>query len=287
MAIRRLLGGNGPSLSQVAYGSMRLSEAPDRLRPIEVLLRLHDAGIDTHHSSFEYDSYPLYLDTLKQLSQTSRSVAHIVKLAEPSFDDITFDAGRLVTAVDDRLAELGTDHIAVVQWMVRTPDPSNETVTLELLHEQRSEIASAFDQLKSAGKVGEFAVFPYTNRFGIAAQQEISPISLCGYLSLFERDSHELLATGAPFIALRPFAGASPSVESAPEAVNAEADPARRYEAALRYPLLHPSVATTVVSVNQDHHIDLAIKVAETGHADLTEFEKVSQRVSERLVDAV
>lgn len=281
MAARRELGRGGPSLSQVTYGTMRLSEHAGATPPGALLLRLHDGGIDTHHSSSEYDSYPLYLRALRELGRTGRRVRHIVKLAEPSFDDVEFDPNRLKEAIDQRLTELDTEQLSVVQWMIRTPDPTHGELPLEVLHNQRVDITTTFDELKRSGKVGEFAVFPYTNRFACAAQHELGPTPICAYVSLFERGSLPLMRTGQPFVALRPFAGAAPDVVSAPESAQVEPDRSRRFEAALRYPLLHPDVTTTVVSVNQPEHVELAIDVAQTAKADLAAFELQSQMISQ------
>ncbi len=278
----RQLGHGGPTLSQIAYGTMRLVDDPDRPRPSELLLQLHDGGIDTHHSSSEYESYPLYRRALRVVGRTGRTIKHIVKLAEPSFDDVVFDADRLRSAIDQRLLELETDHLDVVQWMIRTPNPMCPRGPIEVLHNQRGDIAGVFEELKRSGKVGEFAIFPYTNRFARATQHELGPTALCTYLSLFERESSELVRIGRPFIALRPFAGATPDVVNAPESIYIEPDADRRYEAALRYPLLHPDVATTVVSVNRPQHVQLAIDVAQTAEPDLSAFGRWSERLDKR-----
>ena len=287
MTKRRSLGRAGPSLSQITYGTMRLANTPDAERPLNLLMRLHDAGIDTHHSSFEYDSYPLYCETLDQLRRTGRSIQHIVKLAEPSFDHTSFDAARLCSAIDARLRELGTDHLAVVQWMCRTPDPLDDHLSDRIAHHQRAEITECFESLEADGKVGAFAVFPYITSFGVTAKRELGVRAVCSYLSLFEQKSQSLLQAWRPFIALRPFAGADSTVDSAPEVAAIEPRPEHRYEAALRYPLLHPAVATTVVSVNTEPHVDLAIRVGQTATADLAAFNNISDRVAGRVREPI
>lgn len=273
-ARRRRLGPGGPSLSQVAYGSMRLVDAPDRPAPADLLFELHDAGIDTHHSSSEYDSHPLYLNALETLVRSGRAVQHIAKLAEPSFDHMTFDRQRLLDAVDARLTELGAEQIAVLQWMCRTPDPADDRTRTALVHDQRAEMSASFDDLRRSGKIGQIAVFPYTDAFAAAIDHEVDVLPTCSYLSLFERQGLHLLDRDRPFIALRPFAGADPSVALSAEATAIEANPNRRFERALRFPMLLPNVATTVVSVNQREHIDLAVALASTVEPDPIEFEQ-------------
>jgi hypothetical protein len=275
-AKRRTLGPGGPSLSQVSYGSMRMAAGPDRPDPAKLLLELHDAGIDTHHSSSEYESYLTYLAALEALTATGRSVQHIVKLAEPGFDDTRFDAPRLVAAVDCRLRELGVEQIAVLQWMCRTPEPTSDPATAVVLHDQRVEIDEAFLYLERSGKVGAVAVFPYTIGFQAIFDHELGVRPACTYLSLFERQHLHLLDGDRPFVALRPFAGASVRVVDSEEASVLESSADRRHRATLEYPLLHPAVATTVVSVNRAHHVATAIDCAVNADADRARFEQIT-----------
>ena len=69
--LRRQFGDTDLFLPLVSFGSMRLS--PERLSIEEGVHLFHylvDSGINTFHSSREYDTYPYYSEILKQfLSQ--------------------------------------------------------------------------------------------------------------------------------------------------------------------------------------------------------------------------
>ncbi len=252
---RRTLGADGPTLSQIAYGTMRMRPEVDGRSPVDVLCELHDLGVDTHHSSHEYDSHPLYLDALAEARRGGRRFEHDVKLSSPSFDADPIEVVEIERLVDRELETLGCDRLVSVQWLLRTPDPTDDAARIALLHEQLDEITGLFDYLAAAGKVANVSVFPYSVEFARVALAALGDATLTTYLSAFELDYAPLLEVADSFLAIRPFAGAPAGVDSAPE-LDGLGDPdVSPWLRALEFPLLHPNVTTVIVSANRTAHL--------------------------------
>ncbi len=255
--LRRSIGPSGPQVSQLSYGSMRLPEWSPSVCA-DWLCRLHDSGIDTHHSSHEYDSHALYLRGLTQARRTGRTFAHIAKLSSPSFDSSRFDARRFAELVDNELASLGSETVTNVQWLVRTPDAQDDPSRLAVLVDQHEEITECFETLIAAGKVETFSVFPYSESFAHAALATLPSVALAAYLNLGEREYTQFLELYDSFIAIRPLGGGQLGL-----------DPL----GALEFSLLHPTVSTSVVSVNSEEHLTAALAAVANLAPDRNRFE--------------
>lgn len=254
--LRRTIGPNGPNISQICYGSMRLRDSSVS-GAADWLCQLHDTGIDTHHSSHEYDNHALYLEGLNEARRTGRRFHHVVKLSNPSFDASRFDRSAFESLLDNELSTLGADTIANVQWLLRTPDVTDDQSRLAVLSEQAEEIQATFDSAIEAGKVGSFSVFPYSEDFAAVANNTLTSIALAAYLNLGERDYIEFLDQYESFIAIRPLGGGA-----------LHRDPAT----ALQFSLLHPRVSTAVVSLNSPEHLSVALRATADLVPDLDRF---------------
>lgn len=284
---RRTLGPSGPSLSQITYGTMRLTpEAVGEQSPADHLCRLHDLGVDTHHSSYEYDSHAVYLDALDQARRTGRAFQHIVKLSEPGFDSNRFDGSRLTSLIDNELSSLGAETIASVQWLFRTPDAQDSDGRIAGFNSQRDEIAAWSATQIKAGKIQNLSVFPYSLSFANAVIESGITGTLTTYLNLAELEATPLLDGCDGFIALRPLAGGrltmdDPQADELVDPRRAAAylaqigDPAKRVATAARFALLHPSVTTTVVSVNSPSNVEAMVEAAGDIDADRAGFTNI------------
>ncbi|MEM7325633.1 MAG: aldo/keto reductase [Actinomycetota bacterium] len=274
MVLSRRIGGDGPAVSQICYGAMRLAAEVDGLTAADHLCRLHDAGITTIHSSHEYPTDQVLIDALASATGAGRSFEHIVKLAEPSFDERSFDAARLTRAVDRRLADLHTERLDCIQWMIRTPEPQDDAGTVGALEEGRDRINTCMAELVAAGKIGSMALFPYTRAIAEAAIDGGTAQNLAVYLNPEEDDYTDLADRCRSVIAIRPLAGGSLTA-AGPDAVGD----------ALRYPLLHPAVATTIVSINSTAHVSAAVTAAGGTVPDRDAFDE--QRAARTTGDGV
>ncbi len=256
---RRQLGPDGPWLSEICYGTMRLPETVDGRPAADYLCRLHDEGIDTHHSSHEYDAHPVYLDALATAKRSGRRFKHIVKMSEPSFDADRFDGRRLSALLDSQLMALDIDQVASLQWLLRTPDAGNSEGRIATMTDQRDEIEAWIVEQKASGKVADVSVFPYSVGFGAAAVDLGLSRTLCTYLNLEELEYVPLLDQFEAFIAIRPLAGGK-LIDQATDAI--------------RFTLLHPKVTTTVLSVNSEAHLGPALTAVDGLTPDQDEFDR-------------
>jgi len=267
VSFRREFGVGGPSLSILSLGTMRLSEEVEGKPVAHFLCELAERGVDTHHSSHEYDTDPLYCRALAQAKTSGAEFQHIVKLAEPSWDDLAFDGTRFQRSVDDECRRLGTEQLAVVQWMVRTKSPTDDAVRLPLLQRDRELMAEAFDAAKRTGQVGAIALFGYTPEFTKECLADNLVDGVTSYLNPWETDA-EALAQTVPTIAIRPFAGGR-AFEKTPadnEALSAESSgQPSTIEDLIRYPFRANATVSVLASFSSTSHANQLIGALSEG----------------------
>lgn len=177
--------------ARIVLGTMRMQEKGQSTGDWMGWLSVAwDLGIRRLHSSDEYDSFPFLCDLLSRLREERPEIAfgHVVKLAEPSFDDAAFDGARMRARVLSYLASLGTNQLAAVQWMWRKNVNDDEPRRLREFAVQTRRIGTAALDLKSEGVIREFACFPYTTGFADAALAAGIFDGLILYLNRMERD---------------------------------------------------------------------------------------------------
>jgi aryl-alcohol dehydrogenase-like predicted oxidoreductase len=271
---RRTLGDSGVDLSALTFGSMRMEAYPAPDAHWErLLLYLIDAGITSFHSSQEYGSYRRFCRLIKKVRRMRPSVRvrHIVKLAAPNFDERRFHASLFRTQVESELKNLGADTLDVVQWLVRqTSSPNSEERRLAILREALPDLEAEWTALRAEGKVGALTSFPYTPPF---AKEVLKPKicnGLTSYLNPAELDYGDLLdglaARGQGFIAIRPLG----------------AGKFRDVRVALRFVLLHPAVASTILSVSSISHAEEAVAGVHSVPVDAAEFHRLRQVFAEK-----
>jgi len=288
---RRRLGATGPWLSEITFGTMRMPAAVDASAAADHLCLLHDQGIDTHHSSYEYESHGRYREALSKAKATGREFQHIVKLSEPSFDADRFNGKRLSALLDAELSSLDIEQVASLQWLFRTPDAQNSEGRIATMAEQADEIGAWIEAQTKAGKVANVSVFPYSVDFATAAIDLGLSDTLATYLNLAELDYVPLLDGVEGFIAIRPLAGgrlaqADPDAggDPPPGAVDISGasaylqgldTAAERAAAAISFSLLHPAVTTTVVSVSSTSHLESLVQGVAGQQPDQARFNAI------------
>jgi len=201
-----------PPLSRIICGTMRMLEAERSVTEwVEFLVHLHAHGITTLHSSTEYDSFRLFCNVLQAFSQQypEKRFQHVVKLAEPHFQETGFSTARLNTKVTEYCQHLQVPTIDVVQWMWRV-DVEQDSKRCKDFESQASEIADAVMALKAAGKIRQFMCFPYTPDFAVQSVQYGLIDGLIAYHNRLEFEYERAFAQAAKIgktgIAIRPFA---------------------------------------------------------------------------------
>ena len=155
---------NHLDLSNITLGTMRFFDKKlSKNLVLSIIEQSYEVGIDTHHSSFEYNSYELYCQSLKQFDRRN-SIKHIVKLSSPHFEEEKFSREILENRIDNQLKTLGIDQIEILQWLVRSK-PINDVTRLNTLMHQREEIEYSFQELKKKGKINQVFSFPYSVPF--------------------------------------------------------------------------------------------------------------------------
>jgi aryl-alcohol dehydrogenase-like predicted oxidoreductase len=234
-------------VSPLAFGSMRLDERGLDDAAWEALLReAIERGVTTLHSSSEYESYPRFCGLVARLR--GLPIQHIVKLADPHFGELGFDAARFEARVDAYLAGLGAERLDVVQWMWRG-DLKRESDRRTGLDWDRGAIRAAFDALRAKGKLGAVATFPYTAGFAdrlIGGPGGPLGEGLAVYLNPAEREMlpqiRAAARAGMGTVAIRPLA-AGHALAGATAA------------ACVRGVLAEPGVATAVVTFSSRAHL--------------------------------
>ncbi len=170
------------------WGTMRLlAHTQEPAFWVNFFRDLHQRGIDTLHSSLEYDSFPLLCDVLRRLREDGVTFRHMVKLAEPSFAENHFSPDRLLAKLQAYQHLLGSDTIHHIQWMWRS-DLQHETRRLAAFQQQHTDLHTAFAQLKTTGQAAKITCFPYTPGFADAALAIPSLDGLTVYWNPQEQD---------------------------------------------------------------------------------------------------
>lgn len=232
-----------PAGSKIIFGTMRLLDANRSVeQSADYFEALQDLGVRRLHSSLEYESFPLLVEVLKLLTRRAphRRFRHMVKLAEPSFDDDDgFSARRFSSRIDDYRRKLAVDRLDDVQWMWRRKlDDDSGRISDFCNHAEA--IGEAVEAQRRRGAIGRVFCFPYSPEFGVAAVQRDWTDGLAVYRNAEERAYEIALedaaALGKTAIVIRPFFGGK-LVESA--------DPATLLAAALDGPAIEAAVLST------------------------------------------
>lgn len=234
-------------LSNITLGTMRfLDKNLNRNDVIKIIDGCFDNGIDTHHSSFEYNSYQLYLEALKS-SSCKNQIKHIVKLSSPHFEDnpLSFSSKNLETKIDEELKNLNIEQIDVLQWLVRSK-PINDKDRLSILSLQIDEIEECLSNLKRKGKIKTAFSFPYSVPFAKEVIKLEKLDGIISYLNIQEKD-YSQFANTVPFIAIRPFFRGT---------LLQNGDKDQKISECLNYIDSHKNVLTKVISINSKEQIN-------------------------------
>jgi hypothetical protein len=136
-------------MSAIVFGTMRMAEEKGDVSYWSGLLReIYYAGVNTLHSSTEYDSFPLLQAVLQNVSRADPAVRfkHLVKLAEPHFTDAGYVSSRLFNKVEEYREKLNVNKLDAIQWMWRSNLPDEQRIQeFKMIHH---ELKSDFDALK-------------------------------------------------------------------------------------------------------------------------------------------
>ena len=300
--IPREFGNTGIQLSPISFGSMRLEPKKIELKEaVQLLAYLYDNGINTFHSSHEYETDDFFCQALSQFRSLypGAELLHITKLGVPHFDEANFQSDRLIALVEKRLRELNTERLDLVQWLVRH-QPNEDLHRLPILADCQQELSETWLMLQREGKVGALASFPYSVPFA----KEVLNLDVCKglitYLNLLELEMTPLLgqmkSAGQSFVAIRPLVGGLiPKIKKLSMLGTEQTEDIIRLKAimaelnvsdhdltklALQFPLLHPAIASTIISIGSIKHAEEVIAHVNHLKSDQFAFEKIVQTIN-------
>jgi hypothetical protein len=250
---------DAPRRQSLALGTMRmLNVERSEVEWLDFLSRVHALDLQSLHSSVEYDSFPLLSSLLSQGSKAESfpMFRHIVKLAEPGFDDGDFDASRLRSKVEAYISALSTPILHDVQWMWRQGLDEDEQRVAHFEH-QLDSIAEEVGRLKRDGLIERFFCFPYSIAFGRVALEHEAIDGLIVYRNVQETVYDQLIdrsyEVSKPCHIIRPFnAGAATVADQ------------RTHADHLSFALDKPAIECAILSSNSIEHLEqLAVVVGQ------------------------
>lgn len=195
---------------RLIFGTMRLGEAERSIEDwVSFFQDVHALGITSLHSSSEYDTFPLLCKILHKLAKTDGSpkFRHVVKLAEPNFDDAGFDAARLLDKVAEYREALGTNCVHDIQWMWRH-NLSDDAERVDSFKSNLTALTDVVSSLKSQGKIERFFCFPYSPVFASEALKSATVDGLAVYRNAQETEYDAAIDGcadhGKPVLVIRP-----------------------------------------------------------------------------------
>ena len=297
--IPKEFGRSGIKLSPVTFGSMRLDSNKIELsEAVKLIDYLYAHGVNTFHSSHEYETDAFFCRVIEQFRQQhpSAEIKHIAKIGVPHFGESEFSSQKLVTSIENRLRALGTERIDLVQWLVRH-QPNEDKYRLPILAACQSELQTTWSRLQQQGKVGALASFPYSRTFAEAVLQHPSCDGLVTYLNLLELEMipllEQMLEQEQGYVAIRPLCGGSITNSAIQTESNSKIkaiaatlniSPSDITKLAVQFPLLHPAVTSVMVSVSSIEHAQEIITAVDTLESNpernLSHFKRIIKSIA-------
>ena len=281
---RRTFGRTGVTLSAFCFGTMRLL-APrfDLASATALVLDLFERGVTSFHVSQEYESYPLACAALRALrrARPGAEIEIVSKIPVPHFSEDRFDPARAMALIEADRQALGAERIDVVQWMIRHT-PNDDAPRLAILARDGEIARDTWNQLRADGRIGALAVFPYSDAMLRASLALTWVDGLVTYLNPLELDAapylDRLAAEGRGFMAIRPLL-AGKVLEDAPFWNALDVAPQDRPAFAIAFSLMHPAVASTILTASSPVRLDQAIAEVQRVHVNRDRFAALSRRL--------
>lgn len=255
MSANLMRDGEKVAAQKIIFGTMRLNEVERSIAEWVCFFQsIYERGITTIHSSSEYDSFPLLREILNQLRQDSPAVdfRHIVKLADPSFDDSEFSPERLGQTINLYRQALGADHIEDIQWMWRH-DLRDDVRRQREFRRTALTISESVSHLKDSRRIGRFLCFPYSSAFADCALDVDAIDGIVVYRNTLELEYDAAIerahSMGKAAIIIRPFAAGKNLADANKTALGQ-----------LKFALTKPGIESAILSSNNLAHIDQLVE---------------------------
>lgn len=292
MMENRRFGDTDLEVSPICFGPMRFANRDGSDDDVSrngrrALERALERGVNFIHSSYEYGTRWSMAPVLAN-HPSRHDIHHVIKVPVPDRDDGgRFDAAKFRLRVEEALAELHTDRIAVLQHLQRAR-PNTDAHRLPDIDAIDEPLRETFETLRAEGKVGYLATFPYTVTFAESALATGTFSGLVAYYNAIEMEMTRffpaLERSGGGFLCIRPFlAGLLTDRRADRDALphddrmrerswDAAYDrlavlrerlaPASITRFAVRFALAHPLVASLIVGLNTEAQVDEVLDAA-------------------------
>jgi predicted oxidoreductase len=238
------------SASDITLGTMRMDAGRYTAEQWgQFLIEVHGLGVTSLHVSDEYESWPLFLQSLAAARTASADIGFrfVAKLGEPHFDKPAFDSGRLEGHVEQYCSLLHVDCLDDIQWMWRA-DLDQDGKRCADFAAQADAIRSSVKKLKQSGMIRRFLCFPYSTAFAELALDLDFVDGLVVYHNARERvyEAHldQCRTKSKMAHIIRPFFGgatlAADALEPRQQLINA---------------LDHPAIETAILSTGNMAHL--------------------------------
>jgi aryl-alcohol dehydrogenase-like predicted oxidoreductase len=219
---------------------------------IKFLSQIYYRGVDTFHTSIEYESFPILVDAVKAArSDSNFRPKFVVKLADPHFGEEHFSGERFCRRIDEYCNRLSVDSLDCVQWMWRSNLKDDAQRCKDFADASKGEIERTFELLKSTGRVRSVVCFPYSVAFASSAIEHDWVDGLAIYRNPLEVEYEQILesanARGKWIMALRPFSAGG--IFQSGKSMNVVRD-------AISYCFSHTAVRSIVVTFSSILHLE-------------------------------
>lgn len=231
---------------RILFGSMRMSEHDVGTEHwVSLFNFMYNEGISIHHVSGEYESFVLYCEVLTEFRKKfpRKRIQHIVKLAEPNFQDTEFCEETFFRKINEYRTSLNCSvELFGIQWMWRN-NLKDDNLRCIQFSENIDLIDDSVRKAKSLGLIQNFFVFPYTVQFAntvLRVESEKNDFfdGFIVYRNFHELEYDDILKYSAKnHYILRPFNAGKVLENSSPKE-------------ALNFALNHANVAGSIVSIS-------------------------------------
>ena len=268
------------------------------------LSRAIERGVNFIHSSLGYGTTWAISEVLRNHPKR-HEIHHIIKVGVPDFDDGgKFDSAKFRLLIEETIAALGAERIAVVQHLHRAR-PNSDELRIANIPATYEPLLEIFEQMRQEGKVEYLTSFPYSPGYAAAALKTGSFAGMVAYYNVIELEMAEYFAEmqeqGRGFFCIRPFMGGLLTDRRAirsqlPEGDRMTADSwDASYERlellksslgiqveswtqfAIKFALIHPIVSSLIVGLNTVEQVDEVLDAADGNYPDRRVYDRAQQ----------
>lgn len=213
----RTLRGTDLEMSVITFGTIWFAAAPNRPQVDsdagkEAMNLALDMGVNTIHSSYEYQTRHVIAEVLKGRGD-AKELKHIIKVPSPDREktDGVFSAAYFRKLIEDALAEMGCERIDLLQWILRNGSEADSELCIPAWNEYKDDLMAVFEKMRDEGKVGYLGNFVYAEPYADTVADSGCLSALLFYYNMWDTtiqgsfDRLEELDMGA--VVLRPFHG--------------------------------------------------------------------------------